>query len=65
MKENRKYFTKLFEIINNKEIGEVFYFNCLEIAENSKKWHKQFDMSLTEEHKRNISDNAPNLLQFI
>jgi hypothetical protein len=46
MKENQKYFTKLFEIINNKKIEETFYFNCLEIAENNKKWHEQYDMSL-------------------
>ncbi len=65
LKGNKEYFTKLAEIMEDKEVGEAFYWNCIQIAEENPKWHEQFDMPLSQENIRNISDNATSILQFI
>ena len=65
MKGNKQYFIELYECIKDKEVAEAFYFNCLEIAEANPKWHEQFDMPMTEEHKKNVADNISSLMQFI
>lgn len=65
-KGDRDYFVKLAdEVVNNSEVGEAFYFDCLRIAKENPKWHEQFDMPVSDENIRNTSDNAPSLIQFI
>ena len=65
LKGNKKYFVELAKITKDREVGEAFYWNCIDIAEKISNWHEQFDMPISEENKRNIADNAPSIVQFI
>jgi hypothetical protein len=64
-KGNRKYFATLLEAMKSDDIGEAFYFHCLEIAEQNPNFDEQDDKPITNAFKRNVADNAPPLYRYI
>ena len=65
MKGNKKYFDEFYKLVGDLEVGEAFYWNCIEMAEANTKWHEQFNMPVTDEHMRNVSDNIPSVIQYV
>ena len=64
-KKNADYFNELGKIIENPDVGEAFYMNCLEIAENSKDFREEFDRPRSDIYDENIADNVPSAFRFI
>ena len=64
-KNNKEYFTKLIRILENSEVGEAFYMNCMEIAEANKDFNEEHDRPRTEKIDENIADNVPSAFRFI
>jgi hypothetical protein len=64
-KGNRNYFIELAKIMRNEEVGEAFYFNCLDIAEEFPDFHEQFECPVTDEFIKNINDNISSVYNFI
>ena len=62
MKGNKKYFDEFYKLVGDLEVGEAFYWNCIEMAEANTKWHEQFNMPVTDEHMRNVSNNIPSVI---
>jgi len=64
-KGNRKYFIELGKIMSNEEVGEAFYFNCLDIAKEFPDFHEQFEIPITDEYVKNVNDNISTIYLFI
>jgi len=64
-KNNKEYFTKLIRILEDPNVGEAFYMNCIEIAEANKDFNEEHDRPRTEKIDENIADNVPSAFRFI
>ena len=64
-KGNRQYFEELNQIMKDPEVGEAFYFDCLNIAQKTPDFHEQFDIPLTAEFIQNVNDNSPSIISYI
>jgi hypothetical protein len=64
-KGNREYFNKLIRILENPNVGEAFYMNCIEIAEASKDFNEEHDRPQSEKYKENIADHINSVFKFI
>jgi hypothetical protein len=64
-KGNKEYFNKLIRILEDPNVGEAFYMNCIEIAEANKDFNEEHDRPRTEKIDENIADNVPSTFRFI
>jgi hypothetical protein len=64
-KGNKEYFTKLNSILEDSNVGEAFYMNCIEIAEANKDFNEEHDLPCTEKIAENIADNLSSSFRFI
>lgn len=64
-KGNKKHFDELLVAMRDPEVGEAFYFNCLDIAKKYPEFDEQHEIPLTKETLQNINDNAPSIVSFI
>lgn len=60
-----EYFNMITELAHNYEVGEAFYWDCIDIAERFPKFNEAAEKPITAAFKMNVSDNLDTLFKFI